>query len=116
SMTSQTISYLLISYATAPPPRSTLFPYTTLFRSSLPGERKSALATKAESRIYPGPGLQIPAMAVRGTSPPRARPTRPSTTTEARSEEHTSELQSLAYLVCRLLLEKKKETKSPNRI
>src|SRR6266545_3781981 len=64
------------------PPRSTLFPYTTLFRSS-------AAAT-------PEPGARLGALVN-----PRCR----------RSEEHTSELQSLAYLVCRLLLEKKKETK-----
>src|SRR6266545_7738398 len=62
------------------PPRSTLFPYTTLFRS--PPARAAARCR------FPSPG------------PPRRR----------RSEEHTSELQSLAYLVCRLLLEKKKKT------
>src|SRR5687767_15262779 len=62
------------------PPRSTLFPYTTLFRSP------------------PRPGNPPPA---RGRSGPRRASAR------ARSEEHTSELQSLAYLVCRLLLEKK---------
>src|SRR5471030_3405927 len=62
------------------PPRSTLFPYTTLFRSS--GAWRSS--TRACSR-------------------PSAGPSR-------RSEEHTSELQSLRHLVCRLLLEKKKKT------
>src|SRR5687767_15481860 len=71
------------------PPRSTLFPYTTLFRSpsSTPGRRR------------------------RGPSCPRALPSRPrrhADRRQIRSEEHTSELQSLAYLVCRLLLEKKK--------
>src|SRR2546425_6558842 len=66
------------------PPRSTLFPYTTLFRSPL------------LARGLPG-RLQHP----RATAPARAR--------LVRSEEHTSELQSLAYLVCRLLLEKKKK-------
>src|SRR5205823_6805526 len=66
------------------PPRSTLFPYTTLFRS--PGE--------------PSPtGCRTPFG--RGQAPSRDR--------MVRSEEHTSELQSLAYLVCRLLLEKKKK-------
>src|SRR6185437_16727847 len=60
------------------PPRSTLFPYTTLFRSC--GRRRCAASW----------------------CPPWAPPS------PARSEEHTSELQSLAYLVCRLLLEKKK--------
>src|SRR2546423_4781237 len=63
------------------PPRSTLFPYTTLFRSA-------AIV----------PGRSVPAVCI--SSPRSRRPTR-------RSEEHTSELQSLAYIVCRLLLEKK---------
>src|SRR5256885_3083586 len=67
------------------PPRSTLFPYTTLFRS--PGRGRC-------------PGRRAPAAAGR-----RARP--------QRSEEHTSELQSPCNLVCRLLLEKKKKKKSP---
>src|SRR2546425_7149206 len=65
------------------PPRSTLFPYTTLFRSGRP----RATARGSDVAVLP---LQ------RG---PRCK---------GRSEEHTSELQSLAYLVCRLLLEKKK--------
>src|SRR5438876_10750064 len=67
-----------------PPPRSTLFPYTTLFRSL---------------KFFMRPGLSL-------TSPPRpiraGLPIRPK-----RSEEHTSELQSPVHLVCRLLLEKK---------
>src|SRR2546423_9684844 len=66
------------------PPRSTLFPYTTLFRSSL------GTATEIASRK----SVSHWACAA-----------------EQRSEEHTSELQSLAYLVCRLLLEKKKKKK-----
>src|SRR5438270_10312362 len=71
------------------PPRSTLFPYTTLFRSSS-GRSGSRSASPAVS----GP-----------------RSSGPGTTTEApkRSEEHTSELQSQSNLVCRLLLEKKKK-------
>src|SRR2546423_7162223 len=79
------------------PPRSTLFPYTTLFRSV----RSSAFAIAAESH------------AVMSQKPRerecRRRPPRHVDMTEPRSEEHTSELQSLAYLVCRLLLEKKKK-------
>src|SRR3712207_7098363 len=63
------------------PPRSTLFPYTTLFRS----------------RHY------------RMVRRPAAAPHRPAAPVEERSEEHTSELQSRQYLVCRLLLEKKKK-------
>src|SRR2546425_4143809 len=73
------------------PPRSTLFPYTTLFRSPLP----EALL----GEVRPS-GLYHP----RDTDPVLGRRATP------RSEEHTSELQSLAYLVCRLLLEKKKNT------
>src|SRR2546425_3829113 len=73
------------------PPRSTLFPYTTLFRS---GTRRTC-----------PPGRRAPDPATRSDRP-GARVVRPR---RSRSEEHTSELQSLAYLVCRLLLEKKKE-------
>src|SRR2546425_7881840 len=67
------------------PPRSTLFPYTTLFRSPL--SVSTSRLPPSSSQIFAGCGK---------------RPSSP------RSEEHTSELQSLAYLVCRLLLEKKK--------
>src|SRR5438046_7094641 len=67
------------------PPRSTLFPYTTLFRS-----RRSAATTRSRTKS-------------RTAAPGPPRPGR-------RSEEHTSELQSLTNLVCRLLLEKKKKT------
>src|SRR3989441_6311306 len=68
------------------PPRSTLFPYTTLFRS---GERAIVTLRADEDKV--------------GVIADPLRATR-----LKRSEEHTSELQSLAYLVCRLLLEKKK--------
>src|SRR5258708_27362697 len=79
------------------PPRSTLFPYTTLFRSS---------------RRLP-PDLRSLARWTRFRSPPESWPTffswsGPLKLNEARSEEHTSELQSPDHLVCRLLLEKKK--------
>src|SRR5438093_4170487 len=78
------------------PPRSTLFPYTTLFRSHTPlaVERQRALAARhplVPARLFPAQRV------LRG--PPR----------RVRSEEHTSELQSLTNLVCRLLLEKKKK-------
>src|SRR2546425_7107342 len=71
------------------PPRSTLFPYTTLFRSLPPGPLAAGTPPRASANAtgqgrFPG----------------------------HRSEEHTSELQSLAYLVCRLLLEKKKINKN----
>src|SRR5258706_6145364 len=73
------------------PPRSTLFPYTTLFRSG-----------RAPARREGTPRVR------RREGPPVQRPDRPRTR-DARSEEHTSELQSLTNLVCRLLLEKKKK-------
>src|SRR2546425_5597309 len=80
------------------PPRSTLFPYTTLFRSL--GRPVVLLAPGSletlELALCPGKGPLHAALRLPQT---------------VRSEEHTSELQSLAYLVCRLLLEKKKELK-----
>src|SRR2546425_6768246 len=86
------------------PPRSTLFPYTTLFRSKL----KLILAGAAE-------GWQIAGEIARAGVPVLVQPLDNIPSYDAlgiryeRSEEHTSELQSLAYLVCRLLLEKKKK-------
>src|SRR2546423_6801126 len=73
------------------PPRSTLFPYTTLFRSSW-----------AQQLVHSVTGA--------GAVAHTMVPSRAITVSGRRSEEHTSELQSLAYLVCRLLLEKKKES------
>src|SRR3989441_7662007 len=84
------------------PPRSTLFPYTTLFRSRRPHEADSLLAPFLEQLLRNV--LVDPLHRVRHDEQPRVRQTR------ERSEEHTSELQSLAYLVCRLLLEKKKNS------
>src|SRR4051812_49728816 len=81
------------------PPRSTLFPYTTLFRSS-------ALSTLTAAAPTPARHVR-PARPARRAVPTAApAPVSPST---ARSEEHTSELQSHVNLVCRLLLEKKKQ-------
>src|SRR3712207_9097804 len=82
------------------PPRSTLFPYTTLFRS---GEATGIVEVRATDRA----GLLYrltAALAAEGLDVTSAR----IETLGARSEEHTSELQSRQYLVCRLLLEKKK--------
>src|SRR2546425_3558125 len=79
------------------PPRSTLFPYTTLFRSQVIGGIQE-IVSRVRAR-----GLRI----VCSTVLPMCNPA------GSRSEEHTSELQSLAYLVCRLLLEKKKELLAP---
>src|SRR3712207_7198175 len=78
------------------PPRSTLFPYTTLFRSSGRCPHRG--------RVLPA---DRPQHASAHPRPPRRRDVQ-GRRTAARSEEHTSELQSRQYLVCRLLLEKKK--------
>src|SRR3712207_8782928 len=98
------------------PPRSTLFPYTTLFRSSAKDRAEHALAVDslvralepyctaldapAEPELLTLANVRHLASDVAGTQRRRGR-----------SEEHTSELQSRQYLVCRLLLEKKKTTK-----
>src|SRR5258707_1993719 len=76
------------------PPRSTLFPYTTLFRS------------------FASPGTQVLPCAVQRAGEEGTRTNSRGRRTPGRSEEHTSELQSRQYLVCRLLLEKKKQPAS----
>src|SRR2546425_8293291 len=86
------------------PPRSTLFPYTTLFRSF--AHRRKALLNSLRDESFEG--APTAAALERAGIDPRRR-------AETRSEEHTSELQSLAYLVCRLLLEKKKKKKTGKR-
>src|SRR3712207_7654677 len=85
------------------PPRSTLFPYTTLFRSI--GWSASAGSARAVKTLYlrSGPPCRPPA---------RLRNASTYFASLARSEEHTSELQSRQYLVCRLLLEKKNHKRS----
>src|SRR3712207_7401073 len=95
------------------PPRSTLFPYTTLFRSHVSGGRAHVVgetrpldAARARVEAHAGDdhehmagvGVDRDPLALAGLAPLHQR---------ARSEEHTSELQSRQYLVCRLLLEKK---------
>src|SRR3712207_7095820 len=82
------------------PPRSTLFPYTTLFRSSVPVARALAIAG---DEIVGGVGTHERALAPPDRVDLRGRCVLPG----FRSEEHTSELQSRQYLVCCLLLEKK---------
>src|SRR3712207_8637702 len=83
------------------PPRSALFPYTTLFRSQLPNERKRARTAQS----FCVPKREITEQRY-DLSPNRYKEVEHEET-ERRSEEHTSELQSRQYLVCRLLLEKK---------
>src|SRR3712207_8108267 len=94
------------------PPRSTLFPYTTLFRSHRRAVvRRPGAAQGRGDEVRPG------AVGARGGD---ARgdggPVPPGAHQAARSEEHTSELQSRQYLVCRLLLEKKKKSYRNTRI
>src|SRR2546427_11575436 len=85
------------------PPRSTLFPYTTLFRSDY-----------GVSGGYPL-GCKTPILRMCHPSPAPIPDLRVSHKTDMRSEEHTSELQSQSNLVCRLLLEKKKNQKEITR-
>src|SRR3989441_4832144 len=87
------------------PPRSTLFPYTTLFRSVLLHELGGLLLQLLVGRLQ----LRLPGLELRGQVLRLLEEAlRLHGGLDGRSEEHTSELQSLAYLVCRLLLEKKK--------
>src|SRR3712207_7369667 len=87
------------------PPRSTLFPYTTLFRSpGVPGGHAVADRGRARPPVRGEPADRPPRLPRPGGREPRLPGPRP-----GRSEEHTSELQSRQYLVCRLLLEKKKQ-------
>src|SRR5258708_31277092 len=94
------------------PPRSTLFPYTTLFRSFLERSIGNHLVHQADAQRF----IRVDALAeqvqlarFRGPHQPRQQ-VATSVVSGARSEEHTSELQSPDHLVCRLLLEKKKNT------
>src|SRR2546422_5746310 len=91
------------------PPRSTLFPYTTLFRSSGSGTNSSTSQrgwrwALRQSRSRWGAGMY---------GPVTTRPVVSGGNSASRSEEHTSELQSRLHLVCRLLLEKKKKKITP---
>src|SRR3712207_8859914 len=96
------------------PPRSTLFPYTTLFRSSSPNELRSAGAFHG-SRVSSGARTRWTGGLLLGLVRERLIVSAASSTTMCgRSEEHTSELQSRQYLVCRLLLEKKKKLFNQN--
>src|SRR2546422_3449518 len=92
------------------PPRSTLFPYPTLFRSAGPPARRGARPGAPVSTPPAPPGVSRSAPPPRRGSPRSG--IRPALAAhECRSEEHTSELQSRLHLVCRLLLEKKKKHK-----
>src|SRR3712207_7884890 len=92
------------------PPRSTLFPYTTLFRSE---DRRHVVVQWRDAEEGGGDsgdqehGHVDRDQGQRDRTPPAPRRTQPAAAAQRRSEEHTSELQSRQYLVCRLLLEKK---------
>src|SRR2546425_9248001 len=87
------------------PPRSTLFPYTTLFRSpTYSNVVTNSVARQRSSEIRRPTVSATTPVGISNTIEPSVR-----------SEEHTSELQSLAYLVCRLLLEKKKKKSRPHQ-
>src|SRR3712207_7400235 len=88
------------------PPRSTLFPYTTLFRSPVVGSEGSRCQWVDEANL----GNGEPPWAGSNLRGAQRQPTWDCPAVSPRSEEHTSELQSRQYLVCRLLLEKKKIT------
>src|SRR3712207_8696729 len=96
------------------PPRSTLFPYTTLFRSQ-PELRPAAVVAldRPDDRPRAARALAVDVRVVVDPDDARVAPVRAQ---RARSEEHTSELQSRHYIVCRLLLEKKKTFYSSSRI
>src|SRR5258706_1001657 len=95
------------------PPRSTLFPYTTLFRSVVPSRKRMVAANGP----LPSAG-HLPLRTIRATRSERSMTSNSAEPTnncgkwpaDGRSEEHTSELQSLTNLVCRLLLEQKEKS------
>src|SRR5438876_8162976 len=91
-----------------PPPRSTLFPYTTLFRSLEDSAERIHRARPVRRRLCFSRGGNADRPHINFTA-------RKTTETLNRSEEHTSELQSPVHLVCRLLLEKKKNKKKKRK-
>src|SRR2546422_8427116 len=93
------------------PPRSTLFPYTTLFRSRLAqADYRRLRRAHASDLVFPD--TRHPGVPISGEKKVRTE----RVTAKARSEEHTSELQSRLHLVCRLLLEKKKQYESNSNL
>src|SRR3989449_7646193 len=107
------------------PPRSTLFPYTTLFRSRLGLVPLLHVPEQRRHRLHPDAGLhrllverpeEHADQDTENDEHPAVRETQPVVHPDERSEEHTSELQSRLHLVCRLLLEKKKKTKKRKTI
>src|SRR5438552_4315726 len=92
------------------PPRSTLFPYTTLFRSEMSAVSATIAAKPSRTAVAPMPAIPM------GPATCEKLPDPLVLLALGRSEEHTSELQSPDHLVCRLLLEKKKKKKNKKTI
>src|SRR3712207_6669615 len=105
NLQSMRLSFLFFFLMIRRPPRSTLFPYTTLFRSKLVRDRCDEVALRLLQPALDGEVAEGVDDARRAADGDEGEPQLGS----ARSEEHTSELQSRQYLVCRLLLEKKKK-------
>src|SRR3712207_8511203 len=101
--------YILFFLMIRRPPRSTLFPYTTLFRSG-PAEGGAAGGAGEDDVLHLAATEALRTLLAQdpGDGVDHVRLARPVGSDDGRSEEHTSELQSRQYLVCRLLLEKKK--------
>src|SRR3712207_8666238 len=95
------------------PPRSTLFPYTTLFRSLRVGEVDADADQERPPERDQGPALVLHVQRRAVAHRVEGEPEQIERADDLRSEEHTSELQSRQYLVCRLLLEKKTNTTAP---
>src|SRR5438045_8106904 len=93
------------------PPRSTLFPYTTLFRSHVLSLRRRRSAPPVEVTVPSTAGRERPVIVIHRCTSLVGDVAEVDGIRVTRSEEHTSELQSLRHLVCRLLLEKKKYTR-----
>src|SRR2546429_4802532 len=92
------------------PPRSTLFPYTTLFRSLVDRLNEMGAAVIASDLLFIDPDRTTPSRIIEHTKDIAPDDPLVARFKAMRSEEHTSELQSRLHLVCRLLLEKKKKT------
>src|SRR3712207_7690492 len=109
-MCSSVIQLLIFFLMIRRPPRSTLFPYTTLFRSRL----MQGIGHSLDVRIFSAPfqAMGNDCYTTGAAPPPPEVQEVPVGQLEPRSEEHTSELQSRQYLVCRLLLEKKNQPRT----
>src|SRR5207253_9908764 len=108
------IYLMLFSSLIPPPPRSPLFPYTTLFRSLSVFHSRVGASLQSQDPLG---AAAAPALTPQSTPEVSSRSATPSTsaTSPLRSEEHTSELQSRGHLVCRLLLDKKKNNRHQSR-